>query len=171
MSGLCLSALGTTVFLPVGVFTLSWQHSIEKTPWEERWRIEEGVPARLVFVEGRIRGSGAGMEPPPQARLEDGVWVYHADLRLPALHLAHSPFAPEYRLCLEEGCHALDAWLPADADRLAELITSAQAHSPTGTRAHSSAAPAVEWSTRILSPQSTRSKSGSYLPKSWNSPA
>ena len=113
MSGLCLSALGTTVFLPVGVFTLSWQHSIEKTPWEERWRIEEGVPARLVFVEGRIRGSGAGMEPPPQARLEDGVWVYHADLRLPALHLTHSPFAPEYRLCLEEGCHALDAWLPA----------------------------------------------------------
>lgn len=113
MSGLCLGALATVVFLPASVFTLSWQHSIEKTPWEERWRIEEDEPARLVFVEGRIHGSGAGMEPPPQARLENGVWVYHADLRLPALHLMHSPFAPEYRLCLEEECHPLDAWLPA----------------------------------------------------------
>lgn len=113
MIGLCLSVLGTTVFLPVSVFTLSWQHSIEKTQWEERWRIEEGESAGLVFVEGRIHGSGAGMEPPPRVRLKNGVWVYEEALRLPALRLAHSPFAPQYRLCPgDEACHTLDTWLP-----------------------------------------------------------
>jgi hypothetical protein len=113
MIGLCLSVLGTTVLLPVSVFTLSWQHSIEKTQWEERWRIEEGESPQLVFVEGRIHGSGAGMEPPPRAKRENGVWVYEEALRLPALHLAHSPFASPYRLCPgDEACHALEAWLP-----------------------------------------------------------
>jgi hypothetical protein len=113
MIGLCLSVLGTTVLLPVSVFTLSWQHSIEKTQWEERWRIEEGESAGLVFVEGRIHGSGAGMEPPPRVRLKNGVWVYEEALRLPALRLAHSPFAPQYRLCPgDEACHTLDTWLP-----------------------------------------------------------
>jgi hypothetical protein len=59
---LCLAAGALSAVLAVNAFTLSWIHSIEKIRWEEDWRIEAGA---LVIDEARIRGSGAGMEPPP----------------------------------------------------------------------------------------------------------
>ncbi|WP_394888934.1 DUF1850 domain-containing protein [Mesorhizobium sp. AaZ16] len=70
---LCVFAAGKTITLAATAFTLSWTHSVEKTRWEEDWRI---TPAGLKMVEARIKGSGAGMEPPQDARLEDGWWVY-----------------------------------------------------------------------------------------------
>lgn len=69
-------------------FTVSWTHSVEQTSWQEDWQIR---PAGLFLVEARIQGSGAGMEPPPSARLAGGWWVYSPSLPpLPELVLAAS---------------------------------------------------------------------------------
>lgn len=70
---LCLIGAGETVRLAVTVFSLSWMHTVEKVPWEESWRVE---PTQLVLTEARVKGSGAGMEPPPNARHEDGWYVW-----------------------------------------------------------------------------------------------
>jgi hypothetical protein len=70
---LCILAAGKTITIAATVFTLSWTHSVEKTRWKEYWRI---TPAGFEMVEARIKGSGAGMEPPPEARIEDGWWAY-----------------------------------------------------------------------------------------------
>ncbi len=69
---LCISG-AETLRLAVTAFTLAWTHSVEHVRWEEDWRV---TPAGLQVVEARVRGSGAGMEPPPDARLRDGWWVY-----------------------------------------------------------------------------------------------
>jgi hypothetical protein len=72
--GVSLCVLGPEVLrLAVTAFTLAWTHSVEHTAWEEDWRV---TPAGLVLVEARVRGSGAGMEPPEGARLVHGWWVY-----------------------------------------------------------------------------------------------
>ena len=69
MAGAMALALG-----PGGGFSLSWTHSVEKTEWREDWRV---TPQGLVPVRAAIRGSGAGMEPAPDARLIDGWLVWH----------------------------------------------------------------------------------------------
>jgi hypothetical protein len=105
MSGLCLAAAGLTLSLPLQAFTLAWTHSIEKIRWEEDYRIAGG---RLELVEARIRGSGAGMEPPDSAVLKNGVWHYRPALPLlPELRLAHSAYVADYQLCWNSVCHAL----------------------------------------------------------------
>lgn len=105
MSGLCIAASSLIVFLPLQTFTLAWTHSIEKIRWEEDWRVEAG---RLQLVEARIRGSGAGMEPPAGAVLEKGVWRYTPQLApLERLNLAHSNFTPGYELCTGGRCRPL----------------------------------------------------------------
>jgi hypothetical protein len=57
---LCLSAGAATAALAVNAFTLAWMHSIEKTRWEEDWRIE-GSLLRVVAasIRGQRRGHGA----------------------------------------------------------------------------------------------------------------
>ena len=105
MSMLCLAAGAIAATLPLSAFTLTWMHSIEKIRWEEDYRI---VDSRLVLEEARIRGSGAGMEPPADARFENGVWHYHP--RLPPLEqvrLVHSPYAAGYEICNAGRCTAL----------------------------------------------------------------
>ena len=66
---LCLASAGAVKALALAAFTLAWTHSIEKVEWQEDWRI---TPAGLELVEARVKGSGAGMEPPPEARLING---------------------------------------------------------------------------------------------------
>lgn len=75
--GLCFAAGGKAVTLAVTAFTLSWTHSVEKTEWRESWEI---TPAGLHLVEARVKGSGAGMEPPPDAWLIQGWWIYQPKL-------------------------------------------------------------------------------------------
>ena len=105
MSGVCIAVGALTVFVQLQAFTLAWTHSIEKIRWEEDWRIEDG---RLRIVEARIRGSGAGMEPPAGAVLDNGVWRYMPQLApLERLNLAHSNFTPGYELCTEGRCRPL----------------------------------------------------------------
>ena len=74
---ICLLAGSAIAPLMAGAITLAWTHSVEKIVWEEDWR---STPAGLELVEARVRGSGAGMEPPPEARLVNGVWSWKPGL-------------------------------------------------------------------------------------------
>ena len=102
MIGVCLVAAGAAISLPLQTFTLAWTHSIEKIRWEEDYRI---VDRQLKLEQARIRGSGAGMEPPDGAVLKNGVWHYQP--ALPAqdrLRLARSPYVDDYQLCHDGTC-------------------------------------------------------------------
>lgn len=113
MIGICLAvvglAAGITARLPLPAFTLAWTHSIEKIRWEEDYRVLPSADgARLQLTEARIRGSGAGMEPPADALLVDGAWHYRPPLLpLERLRLARSDYVADYSLCWNERCHPL----------------------------------------------------------------
>jgi hypothetical protein len=114
--GLCVYAAGALVAKLAGVaaFTLAWTHSIEKIPWEEDWRVTQ---AGLVLEQARVRGSGAGMEPPPDARLEGGFWRWTPRVPpRPEVVLRRSGFTADWRLCADGLCRAMDEMLPAEAD-------------------------------------------------------
>ncbi|WP_206455151.1 DUF1850 domain-containing protein [Aurantimonas marina] len=102
---ICVVAAGKTIALAASAFTLAWTHSVEKTSWQERWT---AGPDGLTVVEGRIEGSGAGMEPPPDAVLKDGAYVYTPDLpALPELVLAASgATGAGWTLCAKESADA-----------------------------------------------------------------
>lgn len=114
MSGLCLAAAGLVVSLNTGEMTLTWRHSVEKILWEEDWRLENG---RLVLREARVRGSGAGMEPPPEAKLVTGVWRWKPTLPpQESVILRRSGATADWRLCLAGRCREMDMLVPKDAD-------------------------------------------------------
>ncbi|HAO43577.1 MAG TPA: DUF1850 domain-containing protein, partial [Afipia sp.] len=94
---LCLATAGVVKSLAVAAFTLSWTHSVEKIVWQEDWRV---TPQGLEIVEARVKGSGAGMEPPPEARLADGWFRWKPQLPiLPEVALGNSGLAGEWRVC------------------------------------------------------------------------
>jgi hypothetical protein len=97
-----------TLRLGIAAFTLAWTHSVEHVAWEERWRV---VDAGLELVEARVKGSGAGMDPGPDARLEGGWWVWApATPPVPRLVLAASgATGAGWRLCHAAGCLTLGA--------------------------------------------------------------
>ena len=70
----------------------------------------------LVLSEGRVRGSGAGMDPPEGSVLQDGWWVYRRTLQVPVLRLAVSGATGRgWQLCTDDGgCRDLEAWLARD---------------------------------------------------------
>ena len=109
LAAICLSAGDRQVVQQTDRFTLAWQHSVEKTAWEEDYL----VAGRWLFlVEARIRGSGAGMEPPPAAVLADGAWHYRPAQRwFDAIHLARSEFSDDHRLCIDGRCRPLADWI------------------------------------------------------------
>lgn len=110
MSGLCLEAGTALARLALGAFTLAWTHSVEKVEWQEDWRVE---PTGLVLVESRVRGSGAGMEPGPGARLQGGFFRSRPSLPpVPALVLTRAPGLPDWRLCEASTCRPLGTLLP-----------------------------------------------------------
>lgn len=107
---LCLAAGAVSAVLAINGFTLAWMHSIERVRWEEDWRIAAG---QLWLVAARVKGSGAGMEPPDDAVLQGGAWHYRP--RVPAmdrLTLAHSPYTAGYELCAGGACRELADYLP-----------------------------------------------------------
>jgi len=107
---LCLAAGAVSAVLAVEGFTLAWTHSIEKIRWEEDWRIEAGA---LVVTEARIRGTGAGMEPPQGSVLKGGVWHYRPTVPpQKVVQLAHSPYTRGYELCFGGRCRPLADHLP-----------------------------------------------------------
>ena len=121
VAALCLSAgpappatTDTQATIATPHFTLRWQHSIEKTAWEEDYVV---AGAWLLLSGARIHGSGAGMEPPPDAVLQGGVWHYRvADPWRRTLELARSEFVRDYELCLDgAACQPMGRWIPVSA--------------------------------------------------------
>ena len=107
-------------FVPQARFTLAWMHSIEKIRWEEDYQVQRdgsGQP-RLRLVLARIQGTGAGMEPPPDA-VHHGAWYDYvpADQPQGALRLTRSPYTADFELCpAGQPCRPMGAWLPSDGD-------------------------------------------------------
>ena len=107
---LCVAAGGLVVALALESFTLAWTHSIEKIRWEEDYRV---AGAQLVLTEARVRGSGAGMEPPADSTFSNGVW--HYDPHLPPLNelrLTQSRYASGYEVCSGARCLPLIDFAP-----------------------------------------------------------
>ncbi|MFZ3082340.1 DUF1850 domain-containing protein [Rhodoferax ferrireducens] len=126
--GVCLTLAATlggaspqTVFIPVERFTLAWMHSIEKVRWEEDYAVVEGAePTQtpvLQALQARVRGSAAGMEPPPDARLRDGWYEYTPQIRRPLeLRLTRSIYTADYDWCTHGQCRPMSDWLASDGD-------------------------------------------------------
>lgn len=88
---------------------LSWVHSVEKIEWQEDWQV---TPQGLQIVQARVKGSGAGMEPPPEARLVDGFFRWTPKLPpLPEVALGNSGLAGEWHICVSGKCQELSAIL------------------------------------------------------------
>jgi hypothetical protein len=113
---LCVAASGIVKVLAVGAFTLAWTHSVEKTAWREDWRVTD---AGLLLVAARVKTSGAGMEPPPNARLADGWWQWNpTSAPLPELVLRDSGAAGDWNICVADGCHPVGEILGAGYDQV-----------------------------------------------------
>ena len=81
------------------LFSLSWTHSIEKTQWIEHWQVQE---QQLVLLETFVKGSGAGIDPAPNAVLNNGWyrWKPLKAVKLDSLSLANSELTPDnWMLC------------------------------------------------------------------------
>lgn len=114
---LCLTAASMAVPLLSATVTLAWIHSVERIAWEEDWR---WTPAGLEIVAARVRGSGAGMEPPPEARLVDGAWTWRPAVPPRSeVVLRRSGATADWRVCLSGECRPMTAYLPAEADPVA----------------------------------------------------
>lgn len=122
---LCLAsaALAIGLGLPDARFSLRWMHSVERTEWVEHWRVEGQT---LVLDAARVRGSGAGMEPPDGSVLHNGWWVYRADRRLAELHLAASGATGRgWQLCSAAGgCVDLEDLLTLGGQRPEQVTVS-----------------------------------------------
>ncbi len=114
---ICVASATAALLLTGDAFMLSWTHSVEKVEWREHWRVDG---THLIIDEARVKGSGAGMEPPDYAVLRsDGWWVYRPGLPpQQQLLLAVSGATPDgWRLCVDGGsCHELEQVLPPGAD-------------------------------------------------------
>jgi hypothetical protein len=102
---LCLASAGIVKTLALASFTLAWTHSIEKVEWQEDWRV---TTAGLQLIQARVKGSGAGMEPPPEARLVEGWFQWQPQrAAMPEVALGNSGAAGEWRLCSDGACRTL----------------------------------------------------------------
>lgn len=109
---LCVASAVVALALAGHGFTLSWVHSVERTEWQEHWVVD--AHAQLQLDSARVKGSGAGMEPPPDAVLREGWWVYRP--RRPAQEtvvLAVSgATVGGWTLCVDGGaCHDIETAL------------------------------------------------------------
>jgi hypothetical protein len=101
---LCLASAGVVKTLSLAAFTLAWIHSVEKVEWQEDWRV---TPRGLQLMQARVKGSGAGMEPPPEARLTNGWFQWQPARMVPEVVLGNSGAAGEWRFCSDGRCRTL----------------------------------------------------------------
>jgi hypothetical protein len=101
----CFIAGGIAKALQVTAFTLAWTHSVQKTEWQEDWQVSS---AGLILIEARIKSSGAGVDPPADARLIDGWWRWRpAAISRGEVVLADSGAVDDWRVCLGGACETL----------------------------------------------------------------
>ena len=130
---LCFATASGVKALALSVFTLVWTHSIEKVDWQEDWRV---TPGGLELVQARVKGTGAGMEPPPDAVLRGGWWHYVPRLPpLPEVRLTLSPYTADYRLCWSGHCRALGQILGATGETAVVTLRACSGHEADRHRA------------------------------------
>lgn len=119
--GVCLSLVSALhvapVFVPTTEFTLAWTHSIEKVRWEEDYEVALNAQQQpvLIATKARVKGSAAGMEPPPDSVLHDGWFVYVPGIRAPLeLLLTRSEFTPDYDWCKQGFCQKMSTFIASD---------------------------------------------------------
>ncbi|MCX7898401.1 MAG: DUF1850 domain-containing protein [Rhodocyclaceae bacterium] len=116
---LCLLSGAMVVALATESFTLAFTHSVEKIRWEEDWRLEK---QKLILVEARIRGTGAGMEAPATASFANGVWRYSPGLApIDHINLLQTQASEPFALCVGAVCRPLSAWVGATPDQPVRL--------------------------------------------------
>ncbi|MEW6205915.1 MAG: DUF1850 domain-containing protein [Pseudomonadota bacterium] len=97
---LCVFIAGKSAACLAGLlFSLSWTHSVEKTEWVEYWQVQD---EQLVLKETFVKGSGAGIDPAPNAVLDNGWyrWAPESPVAVPAISLANSELTPDnWTLC------------------------------------------------------------------------
>lgn len=110
MNAVCLLVAGIVrATLPATDFSVAWDHSVEKTRWEEYYRVDGAL---LELTEARVQGMGAGMEPPSGAVLQNGWWRWQPRGKpLAELRLTFSTFSADYRVCWNQRCDYLAAVL------------------------------------------------------------
>ncbi|MBI3505472.1 MAG: DUF1850 domain-containing protein [Proteobacteria bacterium] len=122
LGALCLGIFPALVgaSVPASDFTLAWTHSIEKVRWEEDWQVRGD---RIVPIAARVRGGGAGMEPPADAVLRDG-WFHYVPHVSPLTHvtLSRRGFAADYELCWDGACRPMAAVLAPGPDGTTDLF-------------------------------------------------
>ena len=111
--------LVSRVFIPATSFTLSWTHCIEKIRWEENYVVvpDTANPARAreVALKARIKGTGAGMEPPEGARLIHGWYAYVPDaVSAQPLPRIRSEFTTDYEWCARGQWQSMGKLLASD---------------------------------------------------------
>jgi hypothetical protein len=110
-SALCIVVGTALVSIPVQRFTLRWQHTVEKVLWEEDYVV---AGEWLYLTAARVRGSGAGMEPPMNAVKVGEAWHYRPEQRWHReVRLARSAFGSDYELCVDRDCRPLASWAPS----------------------------------------------------------
>ena len=126
MNAACLLVAGVLrAIVPAQDFTVAWTHSVQKTRWEERYRVDGDA---LRLTEARIQSSGAGMDPPPGATLRDGWWAWHPDAPpLPELRLTLSSYTRGYDLCWRGRCHSLRRLVASGAADVDGAVVEIQA--------------------------------------------
>jgi len=105
------------VFIETEKFTLAWNHSIEKVRWEESYQVVIDKYGNVVLKANlaRIKGSGAGMEPPTEATLVNGWYVYKPNTwPTTPLRLTRSGFTDDYQLCVNGSCEIMENIIPTD---------------------------------------------------------
>jgi len=128
MTPICLIVAGIVrATLPGTEFTLAWDHSVQKTRWEERYRVDGGD---LLLIEARIQGTGAGMEPPADATFDGSRWTWHPNSRHAELRLTHSTFAGDYTICAEDRCTGLAKLAGAATQRATVTIRACDRADP-----------------------------------------
>ncbi|HEY9099511.1 MAG TPA: DUF1850 domain-containing protein [Thiobacillus sp.] len=107
MSGLCLGIAMSMIqaVIPSDTVVLTWQHSVEKVGWTERYQREAD---HIRLTEATIKGTGAGMEPPADAVFDGTVWRYTPTLpSMKRFVLTRSTFTADYRVCWNGTCRTL----------------------------------------------------------------
>ena len=120
-----VAALSSALLLRVpDRVTVAWEHTVEKIRWEEDYVATHDA---LILTEARIKGTGAGMEMPPDATLADGAWHYRPALpTLPKVYLRNTELPLGYDLCWDGKCTRLRALIGSE-DRLLALVPCAGA--------------------------------------------
>lgn len=106
LMAVCIATAGGVLKIAATSFVLSWTHSVEKVPWQESWNVSS---QGLVLSEARIKGSGAGMDPPADAVLKDGWYVYHPAIppRPEILLAASGKTSGGWTFCSKQQCMEL----------------------------------------------------------------